>query len=517
MAYDPLASSQINIDPTVGSRRTRSVDAPGARIAQLVAAGFTEEEALAIVQSEMGMHGAASVAGGVDFYDTPDANSARSGRVRDLRAREARQAAFEQQTMDQPAGADMSDIDAALGRQWDGTSYTQKRPMGPVNTPSAPAYGRRVPGARTLDGAPVDPGQSFQTEEEAAAYDDRVMGDGAFLPSQLDEDMAARGLTPVYNADGSVGYSVAAPASPHGSLEEATIGRGAPGRAGRRADLEAAGWVAAQVDSPLGPQAVYRPGQKAAARYDAQRDMRTMRGLAESAGISGADALAIYNSKEGGLDALRAAATARRIDDKNARVAAWRAQTMLAGANPRTNMANAFTMLDPVRQREALRYMLPGGQFAAAVDAQNMQNANDVVRRFMTSGAAGGFPAMNPALQAAQAAAANAQARQADPAAAGSGDIAARRFDTPLGQQELDRLARSVDTSWGGFSYENEQALSATLQNPPYSLSPAEADALAYRYAEKRRWISGGGPAGRRREAADDGGTTAAAAAPWGA
>ena len=75
---------------------------------------------------------------------------------------------------------------------------------------------------------------------------------------------------------------------------------------------------------------------------------------------------------------------------------------MLAGANPRKNLANAWTMMgEPgtnAEQRSSLRYMLPGGQLAAGVDAQNMQNANDVIKRFMTSGAAAGMN--NPLAQA---------------------------------------------------------------------------------------------------------------------
>lgn len=95
--------------------------------------------------------------------------------------------------------------------------------------------------------------------------------------------------------------------------------------------------------------------------------------------------------------------------DRASRAAAWRAQSMLAGGQPTGGprgtkaAANAWTMMGDQGltddQRSSLRYMLPGGQFAAGVDAQNMQNANDVIKRFMTSGAAAG---MNNPLASAQ-------------------------------------------------------------------------------------------------------------------
>jgi len=473
--FDPLASSQIVVDPELGELPKNPL---AARIAQLVAAGFTQEEAAKIAQEEMGLYGERGVAAGVAGSGEEADAAARAQRVRGLRQREAQQAAFEADYLPPDAPADMSDVDAILGRQMlPGGRYEKTGPMGPRQTSTPTDYGRRVPGPRSLSGAPVDPGQPFVSADEAASYDDRELTeDGAYKPSQKDQDMAARGMVPVFNPDGTVGYAVSAAPNTDTQIELP----GAPGRAGRRPDLLAAGYAARTVQGPTGPQTVYIPDE-AKKRQKDYKDRQQTKRQAVAAGVPLAE-MAGKSDEE-----RRAIVDAAGVKDAQARRAQWKAQAMLAGANPRKNLVNAWTMMDNIQQQEALRYMMPGGQLAAAVDAQNMANAADVVKRFMTSGAVSGV-GVNPALQAAQAAAANAQARGADPVAAGTGDIAKGQYDTPEAQSELDRLAQSHDTSYGGFSYDNEASLSAALQNPPYNLSPAEADALAYKYGERRRW-----------------------------
>jgi hypothetical protein len=95
------------------------------------------------------------------------------------------------------------------------------------------------------------------------------------------------------------------------------------------------------------------------------------------------------------------------------------------------------------------------------------------------------------------------QLRQGAPEIAGQRDIAEdRNFESPEARAHLDALADRYDTTYGGFSYENEMALANALQKPPYNMPQAEAEALAYRLAEKRRWLSGGTPGGRPRAAA---------------
>lgn len=181
------------------------------------------------------------------------------------------------------------------------------------------------------------------------------------------------------------------------------------------------------------------------------------------------------------------------------RMERYKAQMMLAGSNPRKNMVNAWSMMDDPgvseQQRRSLQYMLPGGQLAATVDANNAAMAGRMAQQAMTA-----FLTNNPAATPEQRAALEQRAREANPAAAGASDVAAGKPETPEAQAELDRLAESMDTSLGGFSYDDEARLANALQRPPYSMSQAEAEATAYRYAEKRRWFwnRGGGPGGNR-------------------
>lgn len=176
------------------------------------------------------------------------------------------------------------------------------------------------------------------------------------------------------------------------------------------------------------------------------------------------------------------------------RWANYRAQMMLAGSNPRKNMVNAWMMMGDEsttpEQRSSLRYMLPGGERAAAVDANNASQAGRMAQAAMTA-----FLTNNPAATPEQRRLMEQKAREANPAAAGAGDVSGKNYDSPEAVAELDRLAEAHDTSWGGFSYDNERSMARALMGPPYNLPQAEAEALAYRYAERRRWTSGGQPA----------------------
>ena len=73
------------------------------------------------------------------------------------------------------------------------------------------------------------------------------------------------------------------------------------------------------------------------------------------------------------FQALRDAATDRRNRAAEARMNAWKAQSMLAGPNPRKNMANAMNALDEQRQQAALQFLLAGGRGASPLDVQGQQ------------------------------------------------------------------------------------------------------------------------------------------------
>lgn len=131
------------------------------------------------------------------------------------------------------------------------------------------------------------------------------------------------------------------------------------------------------------------------------------------------------------------------------------------------------------------------------VQAQQLHNIADVVKRAMT--AVG--PQLSAGMQAAQDITADAKARAANPHATGMQDLAQGNWRTEQAGAVIDAERKRHDTTWGGFSYDNERKLAETLQKPPYNLPPAEAEAAAYDSAERGRfiWNQGGGPAGQQR------------------
>jgi hypothetical protein len=194
----------------------------------------------------------------------------------------------------------------------------------------------------------------------------------------------------------------------------------------------------------------------------------------------------------------RAATTASgNMPSEKQRWENYSAQMMLAGSNPRKNMVNAWSMMnDPGvsdQQRRSLQYMLPGGQLAASVDANANQQAFELAKQ-MAIGA--GFQDPNSPAAKAAAQALEAKRRQENPEAAGASDLSSGNPTSTQAQAEVDRLAKSMDNDFGGFSYESEIALAQRLQQPPYNMRQPEAEAAAHRAAENRRWWwnQGGSP-----------------------
>jgi hypothetical protein len=91
------------------------------------------------------------------------------------------------------------------------------------------------------------------------------------------------------------------------------------------------------------------------------------------------------------------------------------------------------------------------------------------------------------------------QMREQAPAVQAQRDIAAGNTQTAEAVTHLDELAARTDTTYVGFSYEDEARLADILSDPngPYKMPREDAEALAYRLAEKRRWTSGTAPGGR--------------------
>lgn len=70
---------------------------------------------------------------------------------------------------------------------------------------------------------------------------------------------------------------------------------------------------------------------------------------------------------------LRDAVTDKRNADANARMERYKAQAMLAGANPNKNLVNALGMLAPEDQQSALQFMLAGRRGATPLDVDAQQ------------------------------------------------------------------------------------------------------------------------------------------------
>jgi hypothetical protein len=176
----------------------------------------------------------------------------------------------------------------------------------------------------------------------------------------------------------------------------------------------------------------------------------------------------------------------------------WRATAMLAGGSHNINSGNrgAYNILNELKGKDrerALLYMTPAGPLAAGVDARSADRAAAMAQQAMTA-----FLANNPGADPeSRKRAEDMIMREKNPAMAGANDIAGRNFESPQAQDEFERLAESIDTTWGGFSYDDERRLAAALMKPPYNMSQPDAEAMAYRYAEKLRWVSGRAPGGR--------------------
>ena len=186
---------------------------------------------------------------------------------------------------------------------------------------------------------------------------------------------------------------------------------------------------------------------------------------------------------------------AKRQNELAARKQARIDQAMMAGGQPTGGpfgtraTTTAINQLGPGWREIALLDRLTqgrvGGPTPLAVEGANAAAAAQMAQQAMVA-----FLRNNPGATPAQEAAAREQLRGLNPAAAGAQDIAAGELERPEAQTEFSRLAESLDNTYGGMSYDNEMAMAAALQKPPYNLDQGTAEELAYRYSEKRRWFS---------------------------
>ena len=224
--------------------------------------------------------------------------------------------------------------------------------------------GMTAPGPRTLDGRPTAMPKPLMTPEDVEAYDVRP-NRGL---SQRDRDMAKRGMVPVVTPDGVSYMRQYVPSRPQNDGYQIP---GGPGRAGPRPDLEA-------KRNPDDLEGKYEPQTMVGPDGNPVQVLRPTKEFADGQ-------KAVMKTRRAALDADFQKRRDRRI-----------AMAMLAGGSENLNAGNrwvAEALLDmtPEQRSSSMRYMLPGGDRAAAVDARNMDNANEVIKRYMTSGAAAGM------------------------------------------------------------------------------------------------------------------------------
>jgi hypothetical protein len=280
------------------------------------------------------------------------------------------------------------------------------------------------PGVNMPDGTRAARPRQLMNEREAAAYNTREQnGPGWYKPSGRDEAMAARGYVPVMAPDGTVSYRL----GPGGEVDGLP---GTPGRGGRRGDLEAQMMKADgtpmvdgngnpiprfRVENMSGPlsenNSVYVQSNEAKAKQAAYMRERQLYRDAEIQGVSPAALLARSPGDYGDLTAggqrdrvnARVANEGARQAAADKREEAWRAQMMLGGGRPTGGIGgskatvNAWLNLPADQRASAMRYMLPGGQLSAAVDAAH----NAQLTKLGLAVAQGqGFQQMDPAQQA---------------------------------------------------------------------------------------------------------------------
>lgn len=355
---DPVfsADTPITPDPPLGKKgSSKGYATREAMIARLVAAGVPPAEAARTVDAELARSGPRPI----ELFNednTPEAIEALRQRESRNAGRKGRQAQFESNYNE----ATGMPVPAAVAPR---ASLPAAGPEGVGGVPLA----MTEPGVRMPDGSRVTPSQAIYDEDEAQAYNIRTPnGPGWYNPSGRDKAMMARGYVPVMNQDGTVSYRL----GPGGEVDGLP---GAPGRGGRREDLEAPLLKADgtpvldgngnpvprfRVQNMSGPlsenNSVYVQSDEARAKQAAYMKERQLYRDAQIQGVSPATLLAQSPGDYGDLTAggqrdrvgARAANEGARQAAAAKREEAWRSQMMLAGRNPAKNAVNAYNALN---------------------------------------------------------------------------------------------------------------------------------------------------------------------------
>jgi len=389
------SATPIAVEPTAGAAPLPS-DVRKAQIDLLVGLGDDPRTAAMVVDRMREINGGEMSPELFDYYNNPRDNEALRQRIAESKVANARMNAFETnynaETGHPEYGYDEAGNAARLGKvdirnpnqgerhgnragvgsrqairraHWRGANtseldyqnypsdYEYDPDGGPVSAGPAVApdfADHTVPGPRTLDGNAPAPSRGL-TAEEAEAYNTRKPGG----LSQRDRDMQARGYVPVVTPDG-VSYQPAYVANRNKYAIP-----GGPGRPGPRTGL-AKPYLDGkyEMDIAVGPDGVPRSVYAPTPEFRKQQEDNQKRRRQE----------------------LSAGRDKRRAN--------WQATAMLAGGSHNLNSGNRWIAQSLVNMSDedranAMKYMLPGGELHAQVDAANAEAAAGMAQRAMTA------------------------------------------------------------------------------------------------------------------------------------
>jgi hypothetical protein len=490
-SFDPMAGSQIDVDPALKPKDADVAKKRAELIQKFLNAGATQEQAEAEADRLM-------------------ANNPVIFGLQAPAQAPAPQAAAPAPPVAPPVSKKSH---ANLGRTWGGArdfeseedrdNYQARRTLTPAEKAEMRARGMTE----------ADMVQMQMSQQDVDMLDSGVYGAGqgwvpVYDPMTGRQTFKQRAPDPAYDGEPGRGEIP----QRMGGSEAATGKRRIGARVDNRElspdlqnpELDRAGYNIVQWDGPNGPEWVYhmnRPDDEGSvtprraeqlAQYDKVKERQQLQRIAGSAGVPIADARAAMEA--GGMDAVRNMAAAQRTESQQDRMKRFQAQIQLGGGRLSPQAIQLETMLNdmtPEQRQQAMRYMVPGGQFAAGVDAQNMQNANDVIKRFMTSGAAN---MQNNPLAQTQAQLAQQQVDAAKPVQVRAQEqVAAGNFNHPDVFSHADAIVHTQFSSRPGalgissdFT-DNEVAIAAQRLADDTGMDIAEAEKIMLRIQADRR------------------------------
>ncbi len=343
-SFDPMASSQINVDPSLKPKPSKELAARRQQLIEMfMSKGMDAQTAAQEADRYMADY---PVATGQQV-----AAPAAPAPPAPASPRDAMEADLYSQGYSEDEARKQADLQAQMRAEREAEELQQGLSQG--------GYGqRRVPGPRDLSGqAPM--GTPFESVKDGQAYSERQAAPGMpglYAPSQRDLDMQARGFVPVYTPDGRVTYRLEA--------VDGSMVPGAPGRAGTRQDL-----TGPRPDGSPGP---YRRESMEGPTGGMQVLVPTDETRAKAAAVQ---------QKASERQAARNPYSAQNLPSVADRMKRFQAQIQLGGGRLSPQAIQLETMLNgmtPEQRQRSLQYMAPGGELAAGVDARHNQQLTDL-------------------------------------------------------------------------------------------------------------------------------------------